>query len=286
MKTKVLIFGASGMLGSSMMRVFAEKPDFEVTGTVRSPSSRNFENRVDPARIVDSIDVEDISTVRDVINRIVPDVVVNCVGLVKQLPNAEDPVDAITLNALFPHYLARFCSDIDARLIHISTDCVFTGLKGDYHEDDIPDAKDFYGRSKLLGEVSYGNAITLRTSIIGHELSRKNGLLEWFLAQNAPIKGFKKAIFSGFPTGELARVVRDVVIPNSRLSGLHHVSTEAINKFDLLTIIANEYGRDILIKPSDSVKIDRSLNSQKFRDLTGYQPPNWEKLVANMKNFG
>jgi dTDP-4-dehydrorhamnose reductase len=217
--------------------------------------------------------------------KVKPHVVINCIGLIKQLAEADDPLSAIPINALLPHRLARLCDVAGARLVHMSTDCVFAGTKGMYTEADMSDAKDLYGRSKYLGEVDYPHAITLRTSIIGHELSGAHSLVGWFLAQQGSVRGFRRAIFSGLPTVELARVIRDHVIPHPELRGLYHVSAEPINKFDLLTLVARAYGKTIDITPDDKLAIDRSLDSSRFRQATGYQPEPWPELVRRMREF-
>ena len=167
-------------------------------------------------------------------------------------------------------------------MIHISTDCVFNGIKGNYTEKDFADADDLYGRSKFLGEVDYPHCLTLRTSIIGHELKGGLGLVEWFMAQPGPVEGFTKAIFSGFPTVEIANIIGNHAIPHPQLSGLYQVSADPISKYDLLKLIAGQYGRQIAIEPSAELKIDRSLNSDRFRSASGYMPPAWPKLVARM----
>ena len=214
-----------------------------------------------------------------------PDLVINCVGLVKQLADAENPLQAIPINALLPHRLARLCELTRARLVHMSTDCVFAGDKGDYRETDPSDATDLYGRSKFLGEVDYPHAITLRTSIIGHELQSAHGLVNWFLSQQERCNGYTRAIFSGLPTVALAQVVRDVVIPRTDLSGVYHVAAQPISKYDLLTLIADVYGNKIEIVPSDMLVIDRSLNAERFRDATGYVVPGWPELIKLMHSY-
>jgi dTDP-4-dehydrorhamnose reductase len=188
----------------------------------------------------------------------------------------------MTLNSALPHRLLDLSNQFNSRLIHISTDCVFSGRRGNYQESDIPDADDVYGRSKILGEVFDSNSITLRTSIIGHELLTNYSLLNWFLAQNDSCEGYRNAIFSGLPTVIFSEIIRDLVIPNAQLTGLFHVSASPINKFDLLTLIAKIYRKKILIKPNDEIKIDRSLNSKKFKDATGFNPPPWENLINYM----
>jgi dTDP-4-dehydrorhamnose reductase len=280
--SKVLILGASGMLGNAALRVMSELPEHEVVGSIRSESSRRlFPERL--ARLlVTAGDVEKEDALIALFQAVRPQVVLNCIGLVKQLSQVNDPLVAIPVNALLPHRLARLCGLVEARLVHVSTDCVFSGSKGGYTEQDIPDADDLYGRSKLMGEVDYPHAITLRTSIIGHELASANGLVGWFLKQNGQCRGYEKAIFSGLPTVELARVIRDVVMPRPELRGLYHVASSPINKYELLQLVAKTYGKQIEIIPDAQLVIDRSLNADHFRAETGYVAPSWPELVKSM----
>lgn len=279
---KILVLGATGMLGHAVMRVLSENPELEVSGTVRAESSKRFFPANIADRLVTGVDVENQDSLTEALAESRPDVVVNCIGLVKQLAQAYDPLRALPINALLPHRLAKLCSLGNARLIQISTDCVFSGKVGNYLESDFPDAADLYGRSKLLGEVEYENSITLRTSIIGHELQSPHSLIDWFLAQDGTCKGYTAAIFSGLPTVVLAKIIRDVVIPRPELFGLYHVSADPISKFDLLQLVAKQYGKNIKIVPEDSLKIDRSLDSARFKAATGYKPPQWEELVNSM----
>jgi dTDP-4-dehydrorhamnose reductase len=214
-----------------------------------------------------------------------PEVVINCVGLVKQLSAAADPVAALMVNAIMPHRLARLCGLTRARLIHISTDCVFSGQRGMYTEEDRPDAYDLYGRSKLLGEVSEGNVLTLRTSIIGPELDSNHGLFSWFLAQRGVVSGFRRAIFSGLPTVVLAQVIHEYVLAHEDLRGLYHVSAAPISKYELLELISRTYSLATRIEPKDEPVIDRSLDSHRFRQATGYDPLPWPQLIEAMKRF-
>lgn len=284
--TRILVLGAAGMLGNAVLRLFAESPGFEVTGTVRSQASKRLLPAGAADRVLSGVDVENPDALVQLFAAVRPDVVINCIGLVKQLAAADDPLAALPINALFPHRLARLCGLAGARLVHVSTDCVFAGAKGMYRESDPSDAKDLYGRSKYLGEVDYPHAITLRTSIIGHELDGAHGLVGWFLAQSGSVKGFTEAVFSGLPTVELARIIRDHVIPNPSLRGVYHVSSGPINKHELLSLVAKEYGMAIEIRPDSQLKIDRSLDSSRFRDATGYRPPAWPELVRQMREFG
>jgi len=204
--------------------------------------------------------------------------------LIKQLAQANDPLIVLPVNAMFPHRLSELCELSSARLIHISTDCVFDGNKGGYTESDRSNATDLYGKSKFIGELhSAPHAITLRTSIFGHELASHNALIEWFLAQTGSIKGYTRAVFSGLPTVELSRVIKDFVIPRSDLSGLYHVSADPISKFDLLSLVAEIYDKKIEIIPDNELTVDRSLNSDLFQQESGYKAPEWPELIRAMK---
>lgn len=279
---RILVLGASGMLGNAVLRQFAIDPRFAVTGTTRTERARALLSSELQRYVIAGVDAENVDTLISVMAQTKPDIVINCIGLIKQLAEVNDPLTALPVNATFPHRLARLCAIRDARLIHVSTDCVFDGAKGDYVESDQPNAYDLYGRSKFLGEVDYPNAITLRTSIIGHELDSANALVDWFLAQEGRIKGYRRAIFSGLPTAELARVIRDYVLPFPSLRGLYHVSASPIAKYDLLELVARIYGKTIEIIPDEEVRIDRSLNSNRFQQATGYSPPAWPELIALM----
>jgi len=282
---RVMVLGVTGMLGNAMFRVLSESSDLAVYGTARSESSRRHFSGSLSSQIIVGVDVENHDSLVRVFSVVRPDVVVNCVGLVKQLAVAGDPLQAVPINTLLPHRLAALCQATGARLVHISTDCVFSGAKGNYLETDFPDADDLYGRSKLLGEVDYPHAISLRTSIIGHELTGNRSLVNWFLSQQGSVKGFTRAFFSGLPTVELATVVRDIVLPRKEMHGLYHVSAKPINKFDLLQLVAKIFEKNIEIIPSDNLVIDRTLNSDRFKNATGYVPPEWPALIQRMREF-
>lgn len=280
---KILVLGATGMLGHSLMLHLASRKDLDVYATCRDIGDLrdiipdDVAERIRPAVTVDNFD-----TIIQAFAEIQPEIVINCIGLIKHLPIANHPLAAITVNAQWPHRLALLCEAAQVRLLHISTDCVFDGKKGNYTEKDSASATDLYGRTKFLGELSYANCVTLRTSIIGHELKGGYGLIEWFLRQQGPIRGYTKAIFSGFPTIELAQIICEHVIPNPEMQGLYHVSSNPISKYELLKLVAQRYGKQIDIEPDESVIIDRSLNSSRFRNLTRYVPPAWPDLVDSM----
>ena len=280
---RILILGVSGMLGSAVFRYLSAGNDHETLGTLRSRQDLSYFSTHWRKNIIPGIDVLDHDSLIRLLTETRPDAVINCIGLIKQLSSAKDPLVALPLNALFPHRLSNLCQLAGTRLVHISTDCVFAGRGGDYLEKDNPDAEDLYGKSKQLGEVTdKQHAITLRTSIIGHELHSNNALVDWFLSSTGEVKGFTKAIFSGLPTVELARVIQDYVLPNTSLHGLYHVSVDPIAKYDLLKLISAIYEKEINIVPDATLAINRSLNSDRFRTATGYHPPPWSELIRSM----
>ncbi|WP_071882480.1 dTDP-4-dehydrorhamnose reductase family protein [Pelosinus fermentans] len=282
---KVLILGGSGMLGHALFRFLSEAVNLDVYTTVRSAHELSRWLPPDMMKKVRSnVDVQQIESLVNVFAEVKPDILVNCIGIIKQVPEAKDPLTTITVNALLPHRIALLCGATGTRMIHISTDCVFNGEKGVYTEQDVSNADDLYGRTKYLGEVTYPHCITLRTSIIGHELKGKYGLVEWFLSQKEKVRGFRKVLYSGFPTIELSRIIRDYIIPRPELTGLYHLSANPISKYELLKLISVQYEKKITIEPEDSIRLDRSLDSSTFLSLTGYNPPTWPELVRDMYN--
>ncbi|EJM19365.1 dTDP-4-dehydrorhamnose reductase [Pseudomonas sp. GM21] len=281
---RVLVLGATGMLGNAVFKVLSSSSALSVVGTVRNAKAiDSFDSKV-KGNLISGVDVLDQDSLVDVFERSKPDVVINCIGLIKQLSSAKDPLSVLPINAMLPHRLSKLCALVGSRLVHISTDCVFSGRKGMYKEADVSDAEDLYGKSKYIGEiVDQPHAITLRTSIIGHELNGQSSLVDWFLAQSGSVKGFSKAIFSGLPTVELARVILDFVIPQPALQGLYHVSTQPIDKLTLLRYVAKIYQKEISIVPDEQLEIDRSLDSSRFQTATGYAPPQWPDLIEAMR---
>lgn len=283
---RVLIFGASGMLGHKLMQVSAA--GFETWGTVsRGLGSLPLSLSPFKERLIGNVEARSPESVSAALLRVRPDVVVNCIGIVKQRKEAHDAYQSIAINALFPHHLAELCSIAGARLIHISTDCVFAGTSGNYREESYADADDLYGRTKFLGEIAYPHCVTLRTSIIGPELSNGLGLVAWAHSRRGEkVRGFVNARFSGLTTLELSRVIVDIAGRHRDLQGLWHVSAEPISKFDLLHLL-NEYcDLGLQIEPDEDVRIDRTLDSSAFRSRTGYQPPDWRTMIAAMATDG
>lgn len=279
---KVLILGATGMLGHKLVQTMPEP--FEVWATIRGKfdSIEKF-GIFERDRIIEGVDAGNFVTIQAAIDSVRPDVVVNCIGIVKQQALGKDPIACITINALLPHLLATACQNVNARLIHISTDCVFDGEKGSYVEDDLTNATDLYGRSKAMGETTSPNALTIRTSIIGRELTTNLGLVDWFLGQRGGFaNGFTQAIFSGFTTNELSRVIQRVILDHPNLSGLYQVSSSPIDKYTLLKLLNDAYDAHVEISPSDALKIDRSLVSIRFKSTTGYESPTWPQMIGEM----
>lgn len=279
---RILILGGDGMLGHQLLQTWRDRHDVKVT--LRRPlAAYSAFGLFTPANSVPDVDAMDGEAVRRTVAAFGPQAVVNCVGIVKQRSEAKAAIPSIEINALLPHRLLDICQAHGARLVHMSTDCVFSGRTGSYRETDVPDPVDLYGRSKLLGEVSEAPGLTLRTSIIGLELSRFSGLIEWFLAQRGMIRGFRRAIYTGFTTSELARVIEHALVEHPRLHGVWQVASAPINKHDLLVSLAGRLGRtDIEIVPDDAFVCDRSLRQDAFQAETGYRPPSWDAMLDGL----
>lgn len=279
---RILVFGTTGMLGHKLAEVLSKK--HIVYATLRSRSSACRRHPVlSKFRLVDSVSVENFDSVIRAMAEASPEVVINCIGIVKQTAAARDALTSILVNALFPHRLAQVCKMVGCRLIHISTDCVFSGRKGNYSESDLADAEDLYGKTKFLGEVKDDGCLTLRTSMIGRELATSYGLLEWFLSQQGKtVRGYKRAIFSGFTTYALSEIIAQIIAKHPDMQGVWHVASEPISKFDLLSLVKQVYGLDIQIEPDEAIAIDRSLNAERFQQVTRFVPPSWPQLVKQM----
>lgn len=270
------------MLGHKLWQSLSKR--FEAWISFRNPVDQYLSLGIfDPARAIGAVSVDNFEGVQNALLTVRPGVVVNCIGIVKQDPAATDPYQSILVNALFPHQLAQACKAIKARLIHLSTDCVFSGRAGRYKESDVSDAEDIYGRTKWLGELSYDQCLTIRTSMVGRELIGCHGLIEWFLSQRGKsVRGFQRAIFSGLTTHALSETIADLIMEGQSLHGVWHVAGEPINKFDLLHLIKRAFELDIEIEPDQSFVCDRSLDDQKFRNATKSKPASWEQMISEM----
>lgn len=282
-KQKILILGATGMLGHVLYKKLSSDIRYEVYGAVRKLAGLKYNfSDTEMQFLIPDIDADNFQSIIIAFQISKPDIVINCIGIIKHLPSAKNHLTAINMNSLFPHKLASLCEVANARLIHISTDCVFDGKKGDYTETDLSNAEDIYGKTKFLGEVDYPHAITLRTSIIGHELQSNIALVDWFLSQEQKVRGYSKAIYTGLTTYEIANVIMNHVIPNKELQGLFQVASDKISKYDLLKVFASTYNKSIEIEEFADFVLDRSLCADKFKAATGYVAPAWPKMISDM----
>jgi len=281
---RVLILGGGGMLGHKLYQVLRDRCD--VHATFRRFNARLGRTGVfDAAHVIDGIDAWDMASIRRVMSEIRPDWVLNCIGIIKQLDEAKDAKASIYVNALFPHLVCECAAETGARVIQISTDCVFSGKKGDYVEEDLSDAEDLYGKTKYLGEAVYDHAITLRTSIVGRDVFIDLSLIDWFLGQSGKrVKGYTNAFYTGLSTQVLSEEIWRVITQYPALHGLYHVSSSKISKFDLLSIVNRVFKAGVTLEAFDGVLCDRSLCSEQYREATQFVPPSWEEMVVGMAN--
>ncbi len=279
---KILILGGGGMLGHKLVEILQK--DFDVWTSLRGDFEKYESFRIfHSSRVIEDVDILNFESLKKTVKDVNPDVVINAIGVVKQLPSSKNVINTLLTNSIFPHQLAEICAEKNRHLISISTDCVFDGEKGNYTEDDVSNALDLYGKSKNLGEVFDKNCVTFRTSIIGRELFTHHSLVEWFLSNEGhKVKGFVNAIYTGFPTIILAEIILDLLKREIYLEGLYHVSSDSINKFELLNLLKKAYQVKVEIEPFEDFKIDRSLNSDKFRKKTNFEPKNWEEMIDIM----
>lgn len=282
---KILILGADGMLGHKLFqRLGAVYP--ETVGTISGRVTAEPFIRIpffQTGKVIQEVDPMDFKGLENTIKQVAPDYVVNCLRVATHGDAVVPPVQSITVNSLLPHRLAEMAARQGARLIHFSSDCVFDGRQGMYTEEDSPNATHAYGQTRLLGEVDADNTLVLRGSVIGRELAGNSSLLEWFLLRKGTeIEGFTKAIYSGLTSIETARVVRMILEKAPRLTGLFHVASEPINKFDLLNLAKESFTVDVTIHKEEGFSVDRSLNADKFKAATNYIPPSWPAMMTEL----
>ena len=279
---RLIILGGSGMLGHTLWERLSRRFPDTYTTIRKGINDYGNDRLYGSDRVIDHIDVMDFPILEGALRVIKPDVILNCIGITKRREEPQNPIPSIILNAVLPHKLAKLAADVNAKLIHFSTDCVFDGKTGHYFDDAPTNATDLYGRTKALGEVTGNNVLTLRSSFIGKELHEGTELLEWFLSQKNTVRGFKNAIYTGLTTLELCRVIEKLLSDYPDASGLYNVSSEPINKFDLLRLIGEKMHRNVEIIPDESFHCDRSLDSERFRRDFGYTPPTWTKMVEEL----
>ncbi len=279
---RVLVLGGTGMLGHKLVQRLGRR--FEVWATIRGRFDDVARFGIfDRTRTISGIDVENLEAMREALGRVEPDVVINAIGIIKQHPNYRNAAKLANVNERFPHELAQIVSEKSARLISISTDCVFSGDRGNYCEADPPDPVDDYGRSKLAGEISAPLCLTIRTSMIGRELSTRTSLVEWFLAnRGGRVNGYANAIYTGFPTIVLSELMAEIIVHQPALEGLYHVSSDPISKLELLRLLNKHFRAGVTIEPAYEPVIDRSLDSSLFRRSTGFLPMDWDRMICEM----
>lgn len=279
---RILILGGTGMLGHRLWASMSDKHDVYATLRNRKSEYEIFPS-TDHTKVIDNLDVTDFSKLKSEIKNLKPNLVINCIGIIKQNKDANFSIPSITINSLLPHHAASVCAENNIRFIHFSTDCVFDGKKGNYSEDDFPNAIELYGKSKHLGEVvNLPGCLTLRTSIIGREILPRGSLLEWFLSQNGSVNGYKNAIFTGFPTYSIAKILEEYIIPNSSIEGLYNLASEPINKYDLLHHFKDLFQRNITIESDEKFKMNRSLCPDKLKAKIGDYPFKWSDLLNDL----
>lgn len=277
---KILVLGAYGMLGHQLVQVLSPRHEVHATCRTRRPELAPF---VPAASLMSGVTAEDLDSVIRAIAQVRPDAVLNCIGVIKQRAEAKDPIPSLTVNSLFPHRLAQLCRAAGARLVHFSTDCVFSGRTGHYAQDAVSDAEDLYGRSKFLGEVGGEGALTIRSSIIGPELDVHSGLLDWFLAQRGKeARGYTGAIYTGFTTEVMAELVETLLTRHAELSGVWQVASPAINKFELLRLVDRKLGLGVTLHPDTEFRCDRSLDGSLFAARTGFVAPTWDAMTDGL----
>lgn len=281
---RILVLGGGGMLGHMACRVLGRSHD--VIGTSRAPwdPTARLARFCTKDRWIAGVDAFRWDTIVSALAQSRPDLVLNAIGIVKQRAEAMDPLISININSLFPHHLASLCDLMNAKLIHVSTDCVFSGNRGRYSESDIPDPVDLYGRTKLLGEACAKNALTLRASMIGRQVSGTTGLVEWFLSQrNGNVTGYRGAVFSGLTTEALCMVIAKILDLVPTLSGLWHVSSAPISKYDVLSELNRLFSLNIAIKEDTRTVCDRSLDGSRFQSQTGISVPPWHDMLESLR---
>lgn len=280
---RIAILGVSGLIGHTLLKTLSN--EFEIFGILHK--KKDYYNNLElfnGNNIIENIDVKERVKLYGALSAINPDVILNCVGITKRKQEIHDLTNAININSLFPHELAMFAKENNIKVIHFSTDCVFDGKLGNYTEESNTTAEDIYGKSKALGEIKYENALTIRSSFIGHELFSKTELLEWFLSQEGKtVKGFTKAMYSGVSTKYLSNVVATIIRDYPTLSGLRHLSIDKpISKYDLLCLARDAYGINVEIIPDNTFEIMPTLNGNKLRNELNLSVPAWGKMMSEL----
>jgi dTDP-4-dehydrorhamnose reductase len=281
---RILILGVSGLIGHKLYQKLSTRFG-DVFGTLHGDRSRfAWTGLFNGLNVVEHVDVSNFAQLEGVLQAISPDVVLNCAGITKRRPEINLSLQAIGVNALFPHRLAKWAELHNRRVIHFSTDCVFDGAVGNYTETSPTTGKDAYGQTKALGEIRYDHTLTLRSSFIGRELSVHSELLDWLLQQRGnTIKGFTKALYSGISTIEMARIVGDLIEHHPEINGLHQLSTpEPISKYELLCMARDAFDVEVEIIPDDTFEIKPTLDGSLLRSKLQINLPTWPVMMRDL----
>lgn len=277
---RILVLGGTGLIGNRLTRQLRQNADVYASTRTSLVEMPMLENILEPNKWIFGLDATDFQFLESEIKRLKPDVIVNCLGVVKHQINPKNAEATILLNSVLPWRLSGIAEKYDFKLIHLSTDCVFSGETGNYKESSSPDAVDLYGRSKILGELNNAHVLTIRTSFVGREIKTFANLFEWVQrCQTTRITGYKRAIYSGLTTQAISEVIEKLIFDFSALTGLWHVSSEPISKYDLICMLNNSLNLKLDIESSEEFFCDRSLDSTAFASKTSLAIPNWITMV-------
>ena len=271
------------MIGHKLWQALAAGNNDDIVGTLHGQRDAFARYALFDERIIEQFEAADFEGVTSVLNRIRPSVIVNCIGITKRKSEASDVAKMFMINARFPHHLARWAAGNGARVIQFSTDCVFDGADGNYSERSVVTAPDLYGQTKYFGELDYDHCLTIRTSMIGREITGHTELLEWFLAQRGKcITGYRNARYSGLTTLAMARLLPRIVREHPQLCGKYQIAGPIITKYDLLCQLREAFGLEVKVVPDETFHCDRTLQSDRFVQATGIRIPSWEKMLSEL----
>jgi len=277
---RILILGIDGMIGHKIAQSLSQ--DYEVIGSTRKDVNHQKIGLNNCLLYKKDFIIDDQNVF---FNKISPDVIINCIGITTRRGISRNMSNTDFINSRFPHKISEWVSIKNRRLIHFSTDCVFSGKKGDYLDDDKPDANDIYGMSKAKGEIDNNSSLTLRCSMIGREIYNHTELFEWLYSmKNKDIEGYANVIYSGVTTFWMGDVIKKILKNNISLSGIYNISSEPISKYHLLLKLSDAFKLNVNVSANLNIKSNKVLNSKKFAEITGIIPPNWDDLIPYFKN--
>jgi len=280
---KILILGGNGMIGHKMYQVLSKNYLDTWVLFKKQIDQINFSEIFNKDKVIENFDLIQFDKLKIILDNISPDVIINAAGVTIRRGINDDMYKSILINSALPHFLDNWTKINNKRLIHFSTDCVFSGKKDFYTEASVTDAEDTYGKTKALGEVVSKNSVTLRGSMIGRELENKTELLEWFLNQNkTTVNGYTNVIYSGITTFRMANYVDKIIRDFPDMHGIYNVSSNSITKYELVNLFNSYFNNESSIIPDNSYTSNKDLDSSKFYKDTGLIKPNWKELVEEL----